>query len=344
VIGCMQGLRTLYDHTGHVAEWARLVDEIVPDLVDPDTGGPRLGLAEQWGLLTHYQVAIAQAGRNWTAALRLQQARVDHARQEAATALATAPDRLTGADRNRIRTLSISEQNLGHILREQKDPGCVTHYVRAADLARAIRNRRGECVVAFNLGHAHLDIPSLRDLDRAEHWYRRALDLMEAKDRLSQARAVGQLGTVARERFLDARASGQPEPVLLEHLNAAAAAYRNALDLLPADALPDIATAHHQLGVVYTNTADDDTALTHYQQAIRLWEVAGNRYNAGTSRHALAVLFANTGRAGDALLYAGAALADFAPYGASAAADIERVQQFIAQLNPPAKPTPTEAP
>ena len=31
----MQGLRTLYGHTGRRAEWQRLVEEIVPDFVDP---------------------------------------------------------------------------------------------------------------------------------------------------------------------------------------------------------------------------------------------------------------------------------------------------------------------
>ncbi|MEV0722309.1 CHAT domain-containing protein [Micromonospora purpureochromogenes] len=344
VMGCMQGLRNLYGHTGRGAEWARLVDELVPDLVDPDTGGPRHGLGQQWRLLTHYRVKIARDGRDWTAALRLQQAHVDHARREAAATLGTASERRTDADRNRIRTLAASEEALGHILREQQDPGCMTHYERAADLLRAIGDRRAEGTIAFNLGHAHVVIPSLRDLDRAEHWYRRDLDLTDEQDRLGRARTVGQLGAVAHERFRDARAAGQPEQVLLEHLNAAAAAYQQALDLLPADATPDLAITYHHLGQIYADAGEYDTALTHLQQSIRLDEVAGNRYGAGQTRHAVAVLFARAGRSGDALLYARAALADYAPYGAGATAAIEQVQRLIALLNPPADPTPTGAP
>ena len=52
VIGTMQGLRTLYGHTGRMAEWARLVDGIVPDFVDPASDSPLAGREEQWGLVT----------------------------------------------------------------------------------------------------------------------------------------------------------------------------------------------------------------------------------------------------------------------------------------------------
>ncbi|RZU52519.1 tetratricopeptide repeat protein [Krasilnikovia cinnamomea] len=342
VISCMQGLSILYEHTGRGAEWARLVDELIPDLVDADTGGPRPGLAEEWGLLTDYRVGIAQDGRDWTAALQLQQARVEHDERETAVALATAPDQRTETDRRRIRNLSVSVEALGHILREQKDPGCVTHYERAADLARAARDRKEEGVIAFNLGHAHLNIPSLRDLDRAEHWYRRDLDLTDEQDHLGRARTVGQLGRVALERFLDASAAAQPAPVLLEHLNAAAAAYTEALALLPADAVPDLAVTHHHLGVIYAEAGEHDAALTHYQKSIRLKEVAGNRFSAGQTRFAVAIFFYRAGRVGDALLYARASLADFESYGGGATANIERVQQFIALLDPRVDPTPME--
>jgi hypothetical protein len=56
----MQGLRGLYDQTGRRAEWDRLVDEIVPNFMDPDTGGPRPGLEDEWGLVTDFHVDLAQ--------------------------------------------------------------------------------------------------------------------------------------------------------------------------------------------------------------------------------------------------------------------------------------------
>ncbi len=335
MMGCMQGLRILYEHTGRGAEWARLVDELVPDIVDPDTGAARPGLAEEWALFTTYRVAIALGGRDWTSALQLQQTLVGHYEREAAAALATAPDQRTDTDRHRIRDVAVGEQALGHVFREQQDPACVAHYHRAVELLRAIGDRRGEGTIAFNLGHAYVNIPSLRDLDQAEHWYRRDLELMDEQDLLGRARTVGQLGRVAYGRLVDARAAGQPESVLLRHLNDAATAYRDALGLLPADAKPELATVHHQLGVIYTLAGEYDTALNHYQQSIRLEEASGNRYGAGQTRHTVAILFARAGRTSDALLYAQAALADYAPYGAGAAAAVEEVHQLIARLGPP---------
>ncbi|MBQ0990709.1 CHAT domain-containing protein [Micromonospora sp. H61] len=344
VIECMQGLRNLYEQAGRGAEWARLVDELVPDLVDPDTGGPRLGHAEQWVLLTEYRVEIANACGDWTAALQLQRARVDHDRREAATALAAAQDRRTEADRNLIRNLAAGELALGNILRTQQDPGCVTHFERAADLARDLGDHQGENEVAFNLGHTYLTIPSLRDLDRAEHWYRRALDLTDEQDRVRRFRRTAQLGEVEYQRFCDARDAGQQEAVLLEHLNAAAELCRDALELLPVDAHSALAAGHYRLGVVHAEAGENETALPHFQQAIRLWEVVSDRNHAGRARYSVAVLFARAGRTGDALLYARAALADYSSHGADATADIEQVQHLVALLNSPADPTPTGAP
>ncbi len=50
VTNAMQGLRQLYAHTGRRAEWKRLVEEIVPDFVDPENGGPLPGREKSWSL------------------------------------------------------------------------------------------------------------------------------------------------------------------------------------------------------------------------------------------------------------------------------------------------------
>ena len=43
VTGTMQGLRALYDHTSRRVEWARLVQEMVPGLVEPGQRRPPAG-------------------------------------------------------------------------------------------------------------------------------------------------------------------------------------------------------------------------------------------------------------------------------------------------------------
>ncbi|MGQ0605094.1 MAG: CHAT domain-containing protein [Anaerolineales bacterium] len=67
----MQGLRSLYGHTGRRAEWARLVNEIVPGFVDPVTDGPLPGREEEWSLVTAYRVRLAREARQWAEAERL---------------------------------------------------------------------------------------------------------------------------------------------------------------------------------------------------------------------------------------------------------------------------------
>lgn len=219
VTSTMQGLRVLYEHTGRRAEWAQLVNEIVPDFIDPATDGPRAGREDEWSLVTEYRVQLAMQARQWAEAERLQRVRVEWNRQRAASALAAPPNALDDAQRHVIRTLAVSVEQLGHIQREQGKRECVTAYEEAANLLQRIGNKP-EAIVAFNLGCAYMDIPALRDLAQAERWYRRALELFDERDHNGRALALGQLGLVACERFQEARAANKPEEELLQHLNA----------------------------------------------------------------------------------------------------------------------------
>ena len=63
VTSAMQGLQHLYAHTGRRAEWKRLVEEIVPDFVDPENDGPLPEREENWSLVTGYRVRLAREER-----------------------------------------------------------------------------------------------------------------------------------------------------------------------------------------------------------------------------------------------------------------------------------------
>lgn len=63
VIGAMQGLNALYGHTGRVGEWRRLVEQLVPDLVESDTYGPLSGCEEEWSFINEYQTLLARDSR-----------------------------------------------------------------------------------------------------------------------------------------------------------------------------------------------------------------------------------------------------------------------------------------
>ena len=141
VISAMQGLRTLYDHTGRRAEWARLVQEIVPDFVDPATDGPWPGREEEWSLVTEYRVRLVREARHWAEAERLQGVRVEWDRPRAAPALAVPPDARDAAQRNAIRTLAVSLHELAQIQRELGQPACVASYEESLGLAEQIGDR-----------------------------------------------------------------------------------------------------------------------------------------------------------------------------------------------------------
>jgi tetratricopeptide (TPR) repeat protein len=329
-IGTMQGLRALYDHVGRLADWIRVVKELTKDFVDPATDQPLPGRDHLWSIVTYYRVTIAREARDWATAHRLQTARVAWNRDLAAEALTTDTTHVNDHQRNAIRTLGASLQDLGEIAREQGDVDCVAHFQEAADLLRRIGARTEESVVAYKIGIAYHDIPALRDLDQAEKWYRRSLDLLDPSDGLRRASATAQLGMVARLRFNDAEAAGASNAVLDDYLTTAADLYHEALRLTPVGA--STAAIRTALGTIYADAGQLDVALRHFQKAIKNDEDASDRHGAGQTRHNVAVALARVGRYVEALLYARAALRDFESYGQGATADIAYTRGLIAAI------------
>jgi tetratricopeptide (TPR) repeat protein len=248
-MGPMQGRRVLYWYTGRWVEWARLVDELTPDLVDPATDGPQPGREEQWVLLTEYRVQQAwEHQHDYATAERLQRAHVAWSRELTGAALSTRSEALSERQRKELRTLRVGVLQLGHLLRWQQQPACIEAYREAAELARHAQDRQGEAIASFNLGRAYIEIAAVRDLDAAEHHTVLGLDLLDGADHLGRARGTSALGGVHYERFREARSAGRPPAELLAHLNAALRTYHQCLDLFPATAVSELAGVHHQLG------------------------------------------------------------------------------------------------
>ncbi len=333
VTSTMQGLRSLYGHTGRRGEWRRLVEEIVPDFVDPAGDGPLPGLEEHWSLVTDYRVRLARESRQWVEAVRLQRVWVDWNRRRAAPALELAPEALDEAKRNGIRTLAVSLEGLGNIQRELEQAGCLGSYQEALSLAERIGDRTEAGICAFNLGRAYTGVLAIRDLTQAEDWYRRSLQLRDEYDRFGRSHCYHQLGLVALERFREARTGAEPEAELFRHINAALQSYEEALGLTPPDAVDSLAATHSQLGTIYAEVHDTDRALPHFRESIRLQETQADLYGAGTSRGNVALLLARSGRLEDAREYAVAALRNYETYGEGAAQKIQKTQELIGQID-----------
>jgi tetratricopeptide (TPR) repeat protein len=104
------------------------------------------------------------------------------------------------------------------------------------------------------------------------------------------------------------------------------------LELIPADAVNDLAVSHNQLGTIYSYAGDLDRALSHFRDSIRYEEQQGNLYGSSQTRFNVAVALADAGRIQDALAYAEAALRGFDSYGESAEEDVQRTRRLIEQV------------
>jgi tetratricopeptide (TPR) repeat protein len=328
----MQGLGTLYDHTGRRAEWARLVEETVPEFVDPATDGPLAGREDQWSLVSAYRVGLAREARQWTEAEKLQRIRVEWNRQRASSALGLTREGLSPAQRNAMRTLAVTLNDLGEIQRELGRPECVEAFEEDFNLSLRIDDEPGAAVTAQNLGAAHETLPAICDLHEAERWYRRSLELRAKEDRMGRAGCLAQLGSVALRRFREAAKAAMPEEELLQHLNTALHLYLEALDLTPQDAIMQLGTIHNQLGNVYKNVGDLDRALEHYRESIRYKEVADDVYGAAQTQYNVAITLAKAGRFGDAKDYAVAALRGYQTFGDRAKDEVMETLELIAAI------------
>jgi tetratricopeptide (TPR) repeat protein len=229
-------------------------------------------------------------------------------------------------------TFAVTLEHLGYILSNQDDPGCLPYYEEALSLYQRISARAEEARLALTLGNTYKDVPGLRDLGQAEHWYQHSLTHRADNDTLGRAKTLASLGILAYGRFDEARDAREPEPVLLAHLNTALDRLQQALALLPPDDAEDLAAVHGQLGNIYRMAGDTRQALRHYQQSIAHEEARGNTYGAGRTRFNIALLLEGDGRRADALLYARAALSDFERVGSGATQQATKTQDLITRL------------
>ena len=193
--------------------------------------------------------------------------------------------------RNRLRSLAVGVFTLGQVLWEQGDAECVQYFRESISHSRRISNKLGEVISEFNLGHAYMKLPTIRDLDAAEAAYRRSLDLCNPNDALGRSRCINQIGMVHHERFFEARQRKDRAETLLRHAQAAEAHYLEGLGLCPKDALTDLAPKHNQLGILYRQIGQLDSAREHYEQGAQYFEKAGDRFQAGSVRFNMSLMY-----------------------------------------------------
>ncbi len=351
VISCMQGLRALYDYQGRTAEWATLVEEIVPDYCAADDE-PIPGLEDEYTPVMGYRIRLAcDRERDLGKAATLQKKLVGLHRQKATDPLTLPADApLDAKQRHWLRNLGVSLAQLGHILRDDSNSGCVANYREAIDTYRRIGDKAVEAITEFNLGHAYMYVPAIRDLDAAEGAYQHSLDLRDPNDALGCSKCIIQIGAVHHQRLREADTREEPGETLLRHAQAAERHYLDGLRLCPKDSLTDLAPMHNQLGVLYAQLGQFDKAREHHELGAQYEEKAGNHFGAGQTRFNMALMYLRVaGSEGQssqqranllrARAYAEAALIDFRHYQGRAAKDeadaqglLDRISQDLAKL------------
>ena len=342
---CMQGLRALYHYQGRTAEWARLVGEITPDVCASDDE-PFPGREDEYAAIMDYRVSLARHHEHDLAKAGALQAKlVKFCRQQAAAALALGDQAPMDDDqRHALRSLAVSVEGLGQIEWEKDDPSCVERYREAIVYYRRIGDKRAEAGAEFNLGHAHMNVPAIRDLNAAEAAYQRSLDLCATADASGRSKCLGQIGMAHYGRFREARKSREPANTLLLHAQAAERYYLEALRLSPDGAPGAFAPLHNALGTLYAELGQFNPAREHFQKAAQNLEQAGDRLRAGQTRFNIAVMYAQAAERENqpsqqranfvrARAYAEAALRDFQHYEGRAAALEAQAQGLLARID-----------
>jgi tetratricopeptide (TPR) repeat protein len=106
---------------------------------------------------------------------------------------------------------------------------------------------------------------------------------------MGEASCLFQLGSVSYERFLDARGANFQPKEATGHLSQAEKYSKQALAMFPTSAVQELAATHNQLGLVYANSGQTDTALHHYQNSIRYSETMQDRFGTGLPRYNAAI-------------------------------------------------------
>lgn len=331
-VGCLEGLHILYRVTGRNGEWARIVEQVASDFVDPLTGLARSGREQQWRYIIDYWMRLAADKRDWPTATRFAQSNIAWQEKEAARALTTPNDQLTSEQHRQIQNLAVAKEWLAHILRWQDDPSCIQHYHEAIALVQRTPARGQEASTAMNLGNAYYEVSGIRDIDLAERWFRHSLDLTSDDNPVGQAASIGSIAAIAYERFLSAHNAGAPSSVQGKFLQEALDGYQGALRLIPDDDAENLAVTHNQIGLIFSAANDIRQALHHYQEAIKWKESRGDIFGAGRTRIGIARLLARNGQFGDALHYAHAALQCFERTGLGATEEATEAHELIANL------------
>jgi tetratricopeptide (TPR) repeat protein len=281
--------------------------------------------------VTEYRAKLALRTRKLDEAERLAWLRVKRGRERASVDAGPADAHLND-NPLLLRELAVALADLAELRWDQRDRACLLLFEEALDVVKRVGDRAEEAFLALRIAHTHSHLPS-PDLQAAERWCKRSLELRDANDWLGRGRSLLERGFIALERFRAAQLAGNPEDVQLRFLQEAMEYYRRSQRLIRVTgAFDDLAVAHNQLGVIYGYTGNSRRALSHFETALALELEHGNIYGAAEGRYNMARVYAENHAFSDALQWAEAALRDFEALGDGGAERAHLTRDLIHEL------------
>jgi tetratricopeptide (TPR) repeat protein len=307
----LQGLSEAQTPGGRWREMKALVEQLVPEVVDPATEGPVEGREVAWEEVQRLRGEIAILERNLDEAARAHGAVLRWTRTVAGPILARSTDTWDEAERIEVHNLAVSIGRSGKVLLEAQNPSVVETVKEAFDLFERLNETHDMATAALDLGNAYLSVPAIRDLDEAERWYQRSLDLRGETDNVSKSMVWSALGRLARQRLLEARDNGEAIDKHSEYARQAISYWERALNLLPKHEMGHRAAVHQYLAHLLEDLGELDSAGGCHRESIRLHDERGDVFSAAVGRTQLAANLLRSERYDEALDWARAALDAF---------------------------------
>ena len=310
IAGCIHGLGALFEGSGRIAEWQDFFDELIKECADEATQEPLDGRGLYWRAVAEQGVHGAKQRGRLHHAEKLQRLCLNWDREQARPYLPVAVNELEKPQRAALERYALSLYQMGGVVRRQGFPEPNIDE-EAVNLQECLEERETASRWAFELGLEYTDNSALRDLQQAERWFQRSLELKEEEDRFGKGACCAELGRVAWERFGEARKANLLQAELLRFLNEARQYYLRALENDPPDDWAHLASHNQALGHICFSQGDLGRALPYYRESIRDYEREGETEKVAQIQFTLALSLRDANRMAEARKFAQGACANF---------------------------------
>ena len=302
LIAIASGLGTLYAERCHPSAWSELGDFLESLSTDPKTKAAIPGEEPLWREAVRQTVELAMKTSSVRQALSLQNMATQAERERVKGFLKLPAANLSNSQKTTLASFAETLHRLASAHRLNAKP---SHQVEDQVFDLATRSGAVEqlSVWCLETGASYAESPTIRDLDRAELWLKRGLDLAEDRAAL-KAKFFALLGKIYWQRFREGRRNERPKAELAHHLAHASRSYERAIEHTRQDdprRLSELclcyADVHYSMGRI-------EQAISYYRQSLRHDVENGDACSAAKTRFNIAITLRDLGRLGEARKYA----------------------------------------